>query len=286
MVMKFFFLIKEGFLGFRRARLATTIGIITISLSLGLMGLFGLLVHNLSGTFLRIYNQIHLEVFFDPSLDKAEIQALQNRIQNLGEVESITYISPEMALAEFQKDFGEDLVKVLESNPLPPSFRVALKSGYARFESTEAVVGQIESFNSVDEVVFQKNIIRLLDKYFWISVIVAAALGITIFVISTLLIFNTIRLTIFSRQTVIDIMKLVGATHAFIKAPFIIEGILQGLIGSLLAVGLLWLMADVIRTLFMPGLFIPLLFLAIIVLLGMFLGLIGSYISVGKYLKF
>jgi cell division transport system permease protein len=284
--MKIFFLIKEGFLGFSRARLATTIGIITISLSLGLMGIFGLLVQNLSGTFLRIYNQIHLEVFFDPSLDKAEIQALQNRIQNLGEVESITYISPEMALAEFQKDFGEDLVKVLESNPLPPSFRVALKSGYARFESTEAVVGQIESFNSVDEVVFQKNIIRLLDKYFWISVIVAAALGITIFVISTLLIFNTIRLTIFSRQTVIDIMKLVGATHAFIKAPFIIEGILQGLIGSLLAVGLLWLMADVIRTLFMPGLFIPLLFLAIIVLLGMFLGLIGSYISVGKYLKF
>jgi cell division transport system permease protein len=284
--MKIFFLIKEGFLGFSRARLATTIGIITISLSLGLMGIFGLLVQNLSGTFLRIYNQIHLEVFFDPSLDKAEIQALQNRIQNLGEVESITYISPEMALAEFQKDFGEDLVKVLESNPLPPSFRVALKSGYARFEATEAVVGQIESFKSVDEVVFQKSIIRLLDKYFWISVIAAAALGITIFVISTLLIFNTIRLTIYSRQTVIDIMKLVGATHAFIKAPFIIEGILQGLIGSLLAVGLLWLMADVIKTLFMPGLFIPLLFLAIIVLIGMFLGLIGSYISVGKYLKF
>jgi cell division transport system permease protein len=284
--MKIFFLIKEGFLGFSRARLATTIGIITISLSLGLMGIFGLLVQNLSGTFLRIYNQIHLEVFFDPSLDKPEIQALQNRIQNLGEVESITYISPEMALAEFQKDFGEDLVKVLESNPLPPSFRVALKSGYARFEATEAVVGQIESFKSVDEVVFQKSIIRLLDKYFWISVIAAAALGITIFVISTLLIFNTIRLTIYSRQTVIDIMKLVGATHAFIKAPFIIEGILQGLIGSLLAVGLLWLMADVIKTLFMPGLFIPLLFLAIIVLIGMFLGLIGSYISVGKYLKF
>jgi cell division transport system permease protein len=284
--MKIFFLLKEGFLGFSRARLATTIGIITISLSLALIGIFGLLVQNLSDTFLRIYNQIHLEVFIDPSLDDSAIRNLQYKIQSLNEVESLTYISPETALAEFQKDFGEDLTKVLDSNPLPPSFRVVLKSGYAQFETTEAVVRQIESFKSVDEVVFQKNIIRLMDKYFWVSVIVAGALGIAIFVISTLLIFNTIRLTIYSRQTVIEIMKLVGATPAFIKAPFIIEGILQGLIGSLLAVGLLWLMADVIKTLFMPGLFIPLFFLGIIVLIGMLLGFIGSYISVGKYLKF
>lgn len=284
--MKIFFLTKEGFAGFKRARLATTITVFTIMLSLTLVGIFGLLVQNLSGTFLRIYNQIHLEVFIDPSLKEGDIRSLQNRIQSLGEVESVTYISPEAALAEFQKDFGEDLIKVLESNPLPPSFRVVLKTGSMRLEKIEALVRQIESFNAVDEVVFQKKIISLLDKYFWVGVIVASALGIAIFLISTLLIFNTIRLTIFSRQTIIEIMRLVGATNAYIKAPFIIEGVLQGLIGSLLAVGLLWLLADVIRTLFMPDFMISYAFLAAVVLTGMLLGLIGSYISVGKYLKF
>jgi len=284
--MKLLFLIKEGFAGFRRARLATTITIITIMLSLTLIGIFGLLAQNLSDTFLRIYSQIHLEVFIDPTLKDAEIRSLQNRIQNLPGIGSVTYISPEAALAEFQKDFGEDLTRVLESNPLPPSIRVVLKSDYAGMEKIEGVVSQIEAMETVDEVVFQKNIIKLLDKYFWVGIIVTTALGLAIFVISTLLIFNTIRLTIFSRQTVIEIMRLVGATNAFIKAPFIIEGVLQGLIGSLLAIGLLWLLGDVIRTLFMPDLFIPWIFLSAVAALGILLGLIGSYFSVGKYLKF
>lgn len=283
--MKILFLLKEGFAGFRRARLAVTITLVTITLSLALLGLFGLVVQNLSDSFQRTFYQIRLEVFVDPSLGESDLQSLRGEIGRIETVQSVEYISPQAALQEFEKDFGKDLVTVLESNPLPPSFRVILKAGHTRPEAIKAVVRRIEALKAVDEVVYPENLIRLLDKYFLLGIVIAVGLGAAIFITSTLLIFNTIRLTIHSRQRVIEIMRLVGATDAFIKAPFIVEGVLQGLIGSLLAAGLLWLAGDLVRHLFMPGLAVPWIYLAGLAGVGILLGFIGSYLSVGKHLK-
>lgn len=283
--MKLLFLLKEGFAGFRRARLAVTIALTTTTLSLALLGLFGLVAQNLSDSFQRIFYQIRLEVFVDPSLGESDLQTLKSEIERIEAVQSAEYISPGAALQEFEKDFGKELVTILESNPLPPSFRVVLKTGRSRPEVIQAVVRRIEALKAVDEVVYPENLIRLLNKYFLLGVVIAAGLGAAIFIISTLLIFNTIRLAIHSRQRVIEIMRLVGATDAFIKAPFIFEGILQGLIGGLLAAGLLWLAGDLLRYLFLPDLVVPSLYLAGLVVTGILLGFIGSYLSVGKYLN-
>ena len=283
--MKFFFILKEGLAGFKRARLATTITIITVMLSLCLMGIFGLVVQNLSHTFQNLYTQIRLEVFIDPSLEPSRIDSLGRTFLGIEAVHSVKYISPENALAEFESEFG-DITKVLGTNPLPPLFRVTLKGGYRRLQSVEAVVRQIEALEEVDEVEYQQTIIRLLNKYFLLGVIVASAVGATIFFISTMLIFNTIRLTIHSRKTLIGIMRLVGATNAFIKGPFIVEGLVQGLAGSLLACGVLWIGSDMVRTAFFPTLKIPLYYFGFLIATGTLLGLIGSYISIGKYLKY
>jgi cell division transport system permease protein len=120
-----------------------------------------------------------------------------------------------------------------------------------------------------------------------LGLILASVIGATIFFISTMLIFNTIRLTIHSRRDAIEIMRLVGATTRFIKAPFIIEGLLQGLIGGLLASGILWLAVDIAATLLsLPELAFSLPYFFFIIGTGMWLGLLGSYVSVGKYLQY
>lgn len=285
--MKLLFLLKEGIAGFKRARLAATISIATITLSLALIGIFALLVHHLSAQFQQTYGRIQLEVFIDPVIDDAQRRSLENRIQGMAAVEAVQYISPEAALQRFQQDFGDELLTVLEGeNPFPPSLRVILKKEYAELEQVEAAVTAIRALPRVDEVIFQEKFIRLVNQYFFIGLIAATAIGATIFFISTMLIFNTIRLTIHSRKTLIEIMRLVGATNAFIKAPFVFEGVLQGLIGSLLASGALWLLADLLRALFLPELAIPWMYYLFLIGSGILLGLLGSYFSIGKYLKF
>lgn len=285
--MKLLFLIKEGFLGFRRARLATLITILTISLSLTLIGLFGLVVYHLSDGFKKTFSRINLEVYVDPTATASQITDLQTQISNMDAVEGVRYISPTEALQSFKSSFGEDMVEVLDGeNPLQPSFRVTLKSDYAEVEKIQQVKQKIEAISSVDEIVYQEQLVRLVNEYFFAGTVTAVAFGATIFLISAILIFNTIRLTIHSRKSVIEIMRLVGATQSFIKAPFIFEGVLQGLIGSLIACLGLWLISGLLAALFATTFAVPWFYYIFLVITGIFLGLIGSYFSVGKYLRF
>jgi cell division transport system permease protein len=284
--MNLFYIIKEGILGFKRARLAVTISIISISLSLMLMGIFGMVVQNMADIFQKFYRQVQLEAFIDPSLAVSQIQKINQEIQNISMIDSVIYKSPEEALKEFEQDFGADLVSVLDENPLPPSIRVTLKPGQSNIESINEVVSEIEAIEGVDDVVYQTEIIRLINEYAVIGIIISIALGLIIFIIVTLLIFNTIRLTIYARRTLIEIMKLVGATNFFIKGPFMVEGIFQGLFGSLIACGLLWISNYSIKGIFATILAVPYQNYVILISIGVVLGFLGSYFSVNKYLKY
>ncbi len=283
--MTTFFLIKEGFAGFKRAPLAASITIVTVALALTLVGGFALAVQNLADEFERTYRQIRLEAFIDASLDDGQRNGLIQRIKDVAGVATVEYVSPEAALASYRSEFGGDLVEVLGENPLPPSLKIELQSGFSQLSAVEAIVKQINSLPEVDDVVFAENVLRLLNRYFDIGLTIAIILGVVIICIAVVLIYNTIRLTIHSRKTLVEIMQLVGATHSFIKAPFMIEGVLQGILGSLFACGILYWVGRFIRDLIFSNLHVPLLYFAGLVLCGAVLGLLGSYISVSKYLK-
>ncbi|MCB0262865.1 MAG: ABC transporter permease [Calditrichaeota bacterium] len=283
--MTTFFLIKEGFAGFKRAPLAASITIVTVALALTLVGGFALAVQNLADEFERTYRQIRLEAFIDASLNDAQRNGLIQRIKDVAGVATVEYVSPEAALASYRSEFGGDLVEVLGENPLPPSLKIELQSGFSQLSAVEAIVKQINNLPEVDDVVYAENVLRLLNRYFDIGLTIAIILGVVIICIAVVLIYNTIRLTIHSRKTLVEIMQLVGATHSFIKAPFMIEGILQGILGSLFACGILFWVGRFIRDLVFSNLHVPLLYFAGLIICGAVLGLLGSYISVSKYLK-
>lgn len=273
-------------MGFKRAQLAVTISVVSIALSLLLLGIFGSVVQNVAGVFQQFYRQVQLEVFVNPALPVSQIQKLEKRIHDITLVDSVLFVSPEQALKEFEKDFGAELITVLTENPLPPSIRVVLETRQTSLEVVENVVAQIKSFEGVDDVVYQTEIIRLINEYFTIGVLIAVSLGLIIFIIATLLIFNTIRLTIYARKTLIEIMRLVGATNFFIKGPFIMEGIFQGIIGAVAACGLLWLTNHLIKDLFENILIVPSAYYVALIITGAFLGFLGSWFSVNKYLRY
>lgn len=284
--MKIAFLIKEGIVSLKRARVSAFVTILSISLSLSLIGIFGLVGQNVKDVFLRFYKEVQLEVFLDPSLSASRIDQLKNRISQNVQVDDVIFISREQALEEFRKTFGEDLKGILSENPLPPSFRVIMKPSYSSPDIVDSLTRTLSGLPGVEDVLYQKEIINFIHKYFSLIILLIMVLAIVLLVVVTILIFNTIRLTISARKDIISIMGLVGATNLFIKSPFIVEGIIQGLVGGAISAGILWLLIKFVQALIFPQLTVlPHLYL-LLVGMGLLLGWAGSYMSVNKYLKY
>lgn len=282
--MRLFFFLKEGFIGLRRARLSAAISIISLFLALTLIGIFVLTGWNMKDVIFRFYRQIEIEAFLQPDLSAQKLKKLKQEIQKFPQIGEIIYVSREEALKEFQQIFGEDLQSVLSENPLPASFRIILSSDYSNPSMVEQLARELNTMDGIQEIIYQKEIIRFLHKYLSLGLIVAIIFAMVLLIIITILVFNTIRLTIHARRNIIQIMKLVGATNYFIKGPFIAEGLLQGFLGGLLSAAFLWGLGEIIRGAIFPELLITQYIYLIVVIMGMTLGLIGSYVSVNKYL--
>jgi cell division transport system permease protein len=284
--MDLFFITKEGIVNIVRARTPALITVISIGLSLTLIGVFALVAKNVGGLFIGFYKQIEVEAFLDPSLQQSQREQIADRIRENQGVDAVKYISPEDALKEFEEKFGEDLDRVLTENPLPPSLRIVLHPSFSNPSQVDQLVNKISQISGIEEVIYQKEIVKFIHKYFSLAVIIAGLLIVLAIAIITILIINTIRLTIHARRNIIQIMKLVGATNLFIKSPFVVEGILQGLLGGLIAVGLLKIVFTVIRDVFFSELILLHNLYLYVIIMGIVLGLIGSYVSVNKYLRY
>ena len=283
--MNTFFIIKEGIISLKRARLSSVISIISIALALTLIGIFLIVGNNLKDVFNKFYKNIELEVFLDPALSKDQETKIQQALQDDPRVEKIQYISREQALKEFQELFKENLQNVLNENPLPPLFRVSVKASYTTPENVDKIAEKFKSITGVKEIIYQKELIQFLHKYFKLAVLLAGTLAVILLIIITILIYNTIRLTIHARKDIIQIMRLVGATNIFIKSPFIIEGIVQGIIGGGIAALIIWMLLRLVQNILFPQISVPVYLPLMTALLGFFFGLFGSYLSVNKYLK-
>ena len=282
--MRVFFFLKEGIVGLKRARLSAIIAITSLCVALTLIGIFSVAALNLKDTLFQFYREIEIEAFLDPVLSPDQIHQLQQRIQAFPEISRVSYVSREQALQEFQKVFGENLRAVLKENPLPASFRIVLNSDYSQPKFVEKVASRLNQLNGIQDVLYQKELIQFLHKYLKLGISIGGIIAISLLIIITVLVFNTIRLTIHARRNIIQIMKLVGATNPFIKGPFIYEGILQGLIGGLLSVILLWTIHYAVKYFMFAELVMENYIFGGLVVLGILLGLIGSYLSVNKYL--
>ena len=285
MGLNILYTLKEGISGFKKAQLLTFLSILTIFISLTFLGLFLIAATNGVRIMKSLRARIDLEVFLDESLHSGDVERLGRRIRGLKGVKRARFISKEEAAEEFKAEFGEDILEVLGENPLPSSFRVELEEGYRSTEAIEGLSKVIEGMEGVEEVVYHKRLINLLERYINIALIAYLVLGAIVGVASVVLVSNTIRATIFARREVIEIMKLVGATDGFIRRPFLVEGMTQGVLGGILAAGFLLLfikgMQFLLSDLILLEKEVPLL----IIVLGGLLGLIGSRLSLNRYLR-
>jgi cell division transport system permease protein len=283
--MSILFSISEGFKGFFKARLATTLSVSSITLTIFLTGIFVVFTINLQSWLGFLREKIEIELFIETGSTEKEIEELKNKISNLEAVKEIEYVSKDDAAMRFEKEFGQNVYEVLEFNPFPPSIIIRLNQGYQNPTAISELKKRLELFANVDEVFYKKPLLEKIDKYVQIAYILGALIGIVIVIIAIGLIFNTIRLTIYARKDMIQIMRLVGATEGFIRKPFLVEGILQGFLGGSLASFAIYYSIKLIQIYIYPYVILhPFVFPGLI-LFSIIIGLFSAYLSVGKYIR-
>jgi cell division transport system permease protein len=236
------YLIKEGLAGLSRARLAAFTSIFSLFLAVLLIGVLARIGFNAYEVSQLLREQVEVEVFLD-NIDSQSTNELRRSIESTHFVEELTYISKDSASKVFQQEFGMGGEALADLNFLPASFRLRM-SDEASVAQVDSVAQSFGNLNGVDEVRFNLALLQLLETRTDQLAMGGAALGAFILLIAMILVFNTIRLTIYAKRDLIRAMKLVGATNGFIRRPFLVEGIVQGLIAGSAAAGLIYLLFD------------------------------------------
>lgn len=278
--------IAEGLRGLRRAKFSAFVSIFTIFISLVSIGLFLVFIFNVNRIMNQIKSRMELEAFIDNSFTSEQIETLRNHIQNLPGIDSVRYISKAEAAEVFKKEVGQDIFEILDDNPLPPSFQIKLKPAFQSSSRTKDISNVLLKFDGIDEVLYRYDIMALLERYFRIFLMISFAIGLVLAIGAIFLIYNTIKLIIFSRRSAIEIMKLVGATPRFIRRPFIIEGIIQGIVGGGFAALLFYLLFQIAKRKIPEIIVAADMIYGAFILLGIFFGYLGSSFALRKFLRY
>lgn len=209
--------------------------VISIGLVLFLLGLLGLLVLNTKKVADHFKEQIAMTVYLKDTAKEVEIEQLKKSLAMAEYTKSSTYISKEEAAEAHSEEIGEDFMEFLGYNPLQNSIDLYMKADYVSPEQIDEIATDLTSRNYVEEVVYDKPLIALLNDNvkkisFWVLVIS----GVFTF-IAVLLINSSIRLAVYSKRFIIKTMQMVGATKRFIRKPFILQSVKLGIIGAVLA---------------------------------------------------
>jgi cell division transport system permease protein len=287
--MSLSYTVRESISGFKRTKLSSVISILTICISLLLLGLFAVVTLHASRFIESLRNKIELEAFLQEPISEEQIADLQRNITALEGVKKVTFVSKDEAAQIFKKEFGEEITSVLDFNPLPPSFKIALKDGYKTVSRVEVIDATLKGLKGIESVVYRRTLLELIDQRTQSIHNIMLALGIVISLSAVFLVSNTIRLAIYAKRKIVRTMELVGATSAFIRIPFLLEGMIQGILGGLLASGLLYLVLEKalhwVSAEFSTYIHMDPLFYALVVAAGTVLGLLGSIISVTRFIR-
>ncbi len=295
MINSWGFAVKQAFKQVFRNRAMSVASMFSITAMLLILGLFFILVVNInmvSETAKKQFDTIQIYL-----LDTTTYEQASAMVADLNKTEGVkeaTYLSNEEAMAKWRTKWGDNayLLDGLDKNPLPNSLLVKV----TKLEAADAVVAKAKTFQGIEDVKYYKDTVDQLMKITRFIQVGATIVIIFLVIISVVVVSNTIKLTVLAREREISIMKYVGATNWFIRGPFLIEGILIGILSSLISVGVISLLYYkiselvgqqlfvMLSTTMVPGAFLIIHLVAIFTALGVSIGACGSIISMRRFL--
>ena len=274
----------------RRIRSSYITSIISISLVLLLLGMVGLLLINGRNIRKQVMESIGFNVILKENVKEADIYQLQKILDSREFILSTEYITKEEAALETEQMLGEDFIRFLGYNPLPPSIRVRLRQPWANPDSVMIIEQDLMKYDSIEEVYYKKSLLYAVNENIRQITLIILGFSALLTLISVTLINNTIRLSIYSKRFIINTMQLVGATRSFIRKPFLFTSAATGFIGSLIALtlifGLVYLLQGEFEGVISLKDYDMLSILALgVILIGIVLNWISTYFAVNKYLN-
>jgi cell division transport system permease protein len=275
---------REAFNGFRRAPVLSLLSITTIAFSLFAFGLFGLVALNIRKALTQVEDRVEIRAFVIDGTTAEVTSAALGDIAAFPEVVSVKLVTQEQALVRARQELGE-FSDVFDEGILPASLDVKLKVGYRDPTTVKAVAERMRSYEFIEDVRFGEEWVQKLYRIRNIATLAGIVLGLTFAAVAVIIIGSTIRMAVLARSREISIMRLVGATDAFIRSPFLIDGALKGLLGGLLALLLTYGANAVIGQLVFRADFFDVRMSLAGVAAGTLIGLLGSAVSVGRHLR-
>jgi cell division transport system permease protein len=227
------YVLRETATNLRRNLLMTTAAVLTVAVSLSLVGGALLIKQGVSKATVQWRGGVELSIFLNPDISPAQSDAVRAELQGLPEVKKVTYVDQEAAYEEFRTMFANspDLVESVTAQDLPPSYRVVPREP----EFVDVVGDRFTRREGVKDVVYARDTVETLLKVTTFLQRLIFAIAAVLLLSASLLILNTIRMAIFARRREVAVMKLVGATNWFIRVPFMLEGMVQGILGAAVA---------------------------------------------------
>ncbi len=289
----FGYLVKEGFKNVWSNRIMSIASICVLISCLVLTGAAALFSLNVSKLVEEVGESNETIVYIQPGYSQLEAVYVGKEIEKVDNVASAKFYSKEEAFEQYRKTLGDSLFSRIEDrNPLPDSFIVVMHD-LSKYEETVAEIQKIEGVDK-DSILNRKDFADKLTRISNLVTIISIGVVAALLIISLFIIANTIRATMYSRRFEISIMKSVGATNSFVRMPFLVEGMIIGLISAIIATGVLALVYQgvgmVVENAQSLFAFIPytdlLPYVAVsFAVFGVFVGFCGGFLSIRKYLK-
>ena len=292
----FSYLIKEGFKSTFKQKKMTSASIIIMCATMFIFGLFFVIGENVNSVITQIESQQGIQIFIKEDATDADIETLGNQIRAINGVNRVTFVSKEDALNSMKTTLGDESLFEGwdEENPFPASYFVTLTD----LSFNDEVQSQINKLDNVDEIESENTTINRLQSLANGIQITTVIILVLLIIISIFIISYTIKLTVHARRREISIMKYVGATNSFIRGPFIVEGIIIGVISAVITLVILGLAYNAVMGKIGDSILIQemgfgllsfsemfYLVLTVYLVLGVGIGVLGSTISMRKYLK-
>lgn len=304
----------EAYLSLRRNFVMTFVAIIQVAISLILVGSIYFLVYDSRKIVRALEREVEINVYFEDSISDEFFNKYKKEIESWDEVEKVEYRSKEDAYEYLKEVVSEDVLEIIDPENLPISFAISLnnpkeveivanrfKDGNIFDLAEKEEEGLKDHWKGINDLIYGKTYIRNFFQVTNTIRILTLLIIIILFISSTILIYNTIRLSTIARKKEIEVMKLVGASNWYVRWPFIIEGIIQGIIGSLIAILIIFIinisffkrMENLINGFFPLPLNFAIsgsnpiqlqVFLALLII-GILIGALSSIIAIRKFIK-
>ncbi len=298
MILRAAYFLKRALRNMRQSPVLSMASIGTVAVALALLAFFAIAVLNVQQLTASWGENLAIVVYLDDVPDEKIVKGWAKDIGTYPEVASVTFVSRKEAFERFRKRLGDDadLVEGLGPDVLPASLEISLADDWRSESVLTTVVERLRKDHRFDDLQYGQGWLEKLEAFLFLLRVSGSALGGFLVFAALVIVANTIKLTLYARQDELEAMAMVGGTSLFIKLPYLVEGALQGLLGGLAALGLSFLVFQLIlqkslgSMLLITGIdtihFLPPIWPGLLIIGGGFIGLLGSLFALRKFVRF